>query len=120
MAGDLHEVSTAIGALQASVKSFEESGRARDQKLDTLLDRTSALPDMKRHIDSHCDDLRTLNNYVQRIKGVAWSGRVLWAVVAAICVGGYTLYQDHKAAAEANAKNFGVVWSAINRIAPAK
>lgn len=118
MAGDLHEVSTAIGALQASVKSFEESGRARDQKLDTLLDRTSALPDMKRHIDSHCDDLRTLNNYVQRIKGVAWSGRVAWIALVALFGAGWTIYSDVQSRFAKADERHNVIWSTIARMSP--
>ena len=98
----------ALGRLEADAATsqnqraelFKQVGELREdrhkgfQEIRELLVPMASVPE---HIKSHCDDLDKLNAYVQRFKGVMWSGRFVWAAVLVLAGAGWALFKEYKA-----------------------
>ena len=97
MTEGLHEISQAIGRLQAEADSSQRQRSLIFEKLDEINDKLTPLASLPAHIKSHCDHLDKLNNYVQRFKGVMWSGRFVWAAVLVLAGAGWALFKEYKA-----------------------
>lgn len=127
MAGD--DVQRALGRLEASDESsqrqreelFKQIGELREDMhtgFTEMRAMMAPLASMPTHIKSHCDDLRVLNNYVQRIKGVMWSGRVAWIALIALFGAGWTIYGEVQSRFAKADERHNVIWSAITRMSP--
>ena len=108
MSDGLHEISQAIGRLQAEaettqrqradlfskVDGLREDMHAKFQEIRTLLIPLAIMP---KHMADHCEELKALNDKVQQGRGVIWTLRVLGAVVVVAIPAGIWMLNAYQA-----------------------
>ena len=103
MAGN--DIERAIGRLEQDAASsqrqreelFKQVGQLREDMhagFKEIRDLVSPFAHMPKHIERHCEDLKVVNNYIQRFKGVMWSGRMVWAVLLVLVGAGWAVYAE--------------------------
>ena len=100
--GDLKdEMHKGFGALQAALTPLVGDIRTTRHDLINLkfglTGEGGAIPRIGEHIKAHCDELKGINNMVQRGKGARWAIGILWTVVLAMAPTGLWLFNVYKA-----------------------
>lgn len=103
MADGLHEISQAIGRLQASDESsqrqraelFNQVAALREDMHRSVREIRDLLAPLPLHIKRHCEDLEALSaratmvqSWIDKAKGASWATKTMWAAFVALCTAG--------------------------------